>query len=71
MLHQFVLDYLEFILAVIVLAQGIILAKNNSFQIWAMGHLNALYAIAKAQATVAIENVDEIKDLKDKLNKNS
>ena len=71
MLHQFVLDYLEFILAIIVIAQGVILAKNNSFQIWAMGHLNVLYAIVKAQATVVIDDVDEIKDLKDKLNKNS
>ena len=50
MLHQFVLDYLEFILAVIVLAQGIILAKNNRFQLWAMGHLNALYAMTLSKA---------------------
>jgi len=71
MLHQFVLDYLEFILAIIIIAQGVILAKSVDFQKWALGHFNNLYVIAKAQATVAIENVDEIKDLKDKLNKNS
>lgn len=69
MLHQFVLDYLEFILAIIVIAQGIILAKSVDFQKWAIGHFNNLYVIAKAQAVVNLDNTDEIKDLKDKLNK--
>ena len=71
MLHQFVLDYLEFILAIIVIAQAIILARSVDFQKWALVHFNNLYVIAKAQATVNLDNVDEIKDLKDKLNKNS
>lgn len=69
MLHQFVLDYLEFILAIIIVAQAIILGKNNGFEKWAIAHLNALYIIAKAQATVNLDNTDEIKELKNKLNK--
>lgn len=61
MFHQFVLDYLEFILAIIIVLQGIILFKSNTFSNWVIGHLNNLYIIQKAQATLTLDHEDKLK----------
>ena len=61
MLHQFVLDYLEFILAIIVILQGIILFRTNTFVNWVTGHIMNLYIISKAQANLTLDHEDKLK----------
>jgi hypothetical protein len=68
MLHQFVLDYLEFILAIIVIAQGIILWGQNSLHRWALKTLTYLWVITQALSTSSINHDEQLDKLNKKVN---
>jgi hypothetical protein len=68
MLHQFVLDYLEFILAIIVIAQGIILWSQNGLHKWALKTLTYLWVITQALSTSSINHDEQLDKLNKKVN---
>ena len=68
MLHQFVLDYLEFILAIIVIAQGTILWFQSTFQKWALKTITYLWVITQALSTSSINHDEQLDKLNKKVN---
>ena len=68
MLHQFVLDYLEFILAIIVIAQGTILWFQSAFQKWALKTFAYLRVVTQALSISSISHDNELDKLNKKVN---